>query len=152
MSGDLKCGWEPLESVAADPAIHDLLDEQWREFKPLPGSRPAPNWRSVFMLERAGEYRVWTARNPELVGFIQFQFVVPGGHAGARYAVDVGWWLSGENKSIWQGLTLWRTALSALRGMDVTIVRGHEHSSKPLGAFFARLGMKPATIVYERAL
>ena len=103
-------------------------------------------------MEKAGGWRIWTARRDgELIGFIQWCFFSPLGFTGVAFAADQGWYFSpDERNGPWQALTMWREAETALRALGVEIMQSHENTLLPLKSFFRRLGMTPIAVVHQK--
>lgn len=144
-------GWESLESVAADPHWRSLIEQQWRDLANIP-DYPEPDYRQGFHWEKAGSYRIWTARQDQLVGFIQWQIIPPLGYRNRLWAFDCGHYVDPRSCDIWVWLAMWRSAEEALRALGVSVVRGHDNHKRPLKAAFRRLGYGPVSTYYQRVL
>ena len=70
MPDKLNCGWERLEFLLKEPGIRDLITEYFEELSPFTDIPLDIDWGRLLDQERAGIYRIWTARvNNTLAGF-----------------------------------------------------------------------------------
>jgi Acetyltransferase (GNAT) family len=102
------------------------------------------------VLEQAGLFRVWTAtENGRLVGFILFHIQPHLFHHRTLFAIDAGHYLDPSYRVIsWTGIKMWRSAIAALKELGVKVIVSHDSPSRPLSAFFRRLGFVPRSTLF----
>ena len=154
MVGAVTFGWETVAVLMADPALDSLILNQYEEFSHLKGRVPLTvDYERMALMEKAGVFRVWTARlDKELVGIIEFQ-IVPHLHSrNTLFAFDCGHYLDPSARAMWRFLKMWRSALMALRELGVEIVMAHDNAKHPIGSAFRRLGFAPDGSTWLKAL
>lgn len=149
-------GWQPIAEILDEPNLRELIEAYWEELSPLKDVAPlAPDFDQMMWLEDKGMHRVWTARSEEglLIGFIGFHLCRHLNYRTTLFAMDSGHYLDPlcRNED-WTGVRMWRSALDALKEIGVRVVIAHDNAARPLDAFFIRLGFKPRSKLFWRAL
>jgi hypothetical protein len=147
-------GWASVTDLLDEPNLRELAREQHEEFGGLPDTIPLDvDVEKMLALEKLGVFKVWTARQDDLlIGFIEFHVSPTLHHRTTLFAIDGGHYLLPEFRDIFVHIKMWRSALTALQGMGVAAVLAHDNPRRPLGAFFRRLGFDPGGSLYFKVL
>ena len=146
----LDCGWERLEFLLTEPSIRDLITGYWEELSPIPHMKLDIDWQRLLDQERAGIYRIWTARvNGTLAGFVAFYVQTHSHYRTALVAIDGGHYLDPAFRDKGMvGWRMWRSAKAALIEEGVSFVMTHDNAKRPLMPFFLALGFEPLSTMW----
>lgn len=154
--GALSFGWETVRAILDEPNLRELIVSYWQELSPIKETAALdPDFDRMLWLEKQGLFRVWAARNESgtLIGFIEFQIMPHLNYKSTLFAFDMGHFLDpvyrGEG---WVGVKMWRSALCALKDLDVKVCIAHDSVTHSLEAFWLRLGFEKQSDVYWRVL
>jgi hypothetical protein len=141
----IRCRWEPLATLLAEPNAADLIRAYADELGFLP--EPVdPDWDAMAAMEARGEYRIWACRvDGTLAGYIAFQIVPHLDYRGVLMAFVPQHYLSSHfrDKSDRLGWRMWRSAMPALRDVGVRYLMPHDSSRHSLLPFMLALGARP---------
>ena len=85
----LSFGWERLEFLLKEPNLRDLLTAYWQELSVIKHLPLDIDWAHFLEQERAGIYRIWTARvNGTFAGFVSFYVKTHPYYRSVLMAVD----------------------------------------------------------------
>ena len=146
----LTCGWERLEFLLKEPGIRDLITEYFEELSPFTDIPLDIDWGRLLDQERAGIYRIWTARvNDTLAGFAAFYIQTHMYYRTVLSAVDAGHYLDPAFRDKGMvGWRMWRSAKAALIEEGVSFVMTHDNAKRPLMPFFLALGFEPLSTMW----
>ncbi len=146
----LNCGWERLEFLLKEPGIRDLITGYWEELSPIPHLRLDIDWGRLLDQERAGIYRIWTARvNGTLAGFAAFYIQTHMYYRTVLAAIDAGHYLDPAFRDKGMvGWRMWRSAKAALIEEGVQFIMTHDNAKRPLMPFFLALGFEPLSTMW----
>lgn len=143
--------FEPmLVSGSADLQILDRLHGEHTQ-----GDRPRGyDYDSYVRLERAGQYKIWVARDDGAsIGFVSY-FIRFNPHYGPGWKTGLHdlWYVDPPYRSGFVPMTLWRAAEYGLRALGVrSIMHGmsakHDHA-----AVLERAGYRKIETVYEKVI
>lgn len=150
----LTFAWESVVDLFEEPNARELVLAQYEELDGLKDKIPLdPDFARMRQLEQAGLYKIWAARRDGLlVGFIEFTITTTLHHRTTKVAMDGGYFLHPAFCDIWTLGKMWRSAEAELRDMGCMLVMSHDNPSRPLPAFFKRLGYQPAGALYVKVL
>jgi hypothetical protein len=106
-------------------------------------------------LEAEGIFKAFVARQDRLmVGFIVFHVFPNMQHKSSLWAYDSGHYIAPEfcDNAAWDWLAMWRAAETALRGMGVRVIMGHDNAIRPMEPAFKRLGYKARSRLYLKVI
>jgi len=144
-------GWEPLETILAEPNIRELLTSYWAELSPVKHLPLDVDWPRLLEWERQFVYRVWVARvNGTMAGFISFIVQPHYLHKNTMFAVDYGHYLAPAFRDTGEmvGARMWRSAKAALIEGGVEVCFLHDNARRPLSPFFLALGARPFSAMW----
>ncbi len=146
----LNCGWERLEFLLKEPGIRDLITEYFEELSPFTDIPLDIDWGRLLDQERAGIYRIWTARvNNTLAGFAAFYVQTHMYFRTRVIAVDAGHYLSSEFRNNGRiGYKMWKSAMVALKEEGAMAIMAHDNACRPLMPFFLSLGLEPLSTMW----
>ena len=151
----IRCSWQPLAEVLAEPNAIDMIRDYAEELSPLRDIEPVnPDWERISRLESDGLYHLWAARaNNTLAGFISFLVMPHHNYRNTLFAFDYGHYLSPafRNTPGRLGLHMWRSVENPLRGMGVRFIMVHD-GMRSLMPFFLYLGYEPRGGMYWKYL
>jgi len=152
----IRCSWQPLAEVLAEPNAIDMIRDYWEELSPEKDSVPLdPDWGLLKRLECEGVYKIWTARvDGTLAGFISFFIQPHHNYKSTLMGFDAGHFLSPayRNSPGRVGFKMWRTAEAGLRAIGVAQVMIHDNAARPLLPFFLGMGYTPRSVIYWKSL
>ena len=151
--------WEPMSRLLDEPNVGDLLHGHWEEVGVHKDQMPLdPDFERYVELNEAGLYRVWTARDGDmLAGYIGW-FVQPHlHHRRTLTAVQDLYLLSPSHRRGLAGYHMFTSAFDALRDLGVKrviggTVTGFEPDRGGLSRVFERLGFENTELVWSRML
>ena len=155
--------FDTLGQALADGA-EDLVSFNWLEVEHFQDVLPLDvDWPKLLMLERAGVYRVITARSKgKLVGYNGYFVQPPIRHKTSLWAVNDTLYVDPEHRTSTLGVRLLKDSEALLRALGVkAITQGnvwpddHSTSGKArarFGALLCRMGYLPAENVYVKLL
>jgi acetyltransferase (GNAT) family protein len=144
-------GWEPIETILAEPNIRELLVAYWTELSPIKHIPLDIDWPRVIAWERQQIFRVWTARvDGTLAGFITFLIQPHFLHRHTLFALDHGHYLAPAFRSTEHrvGARMWWTAKAALKEAGVRVAFIHDNALHPLSPFFLGIGARPFSAMW----
>lgn len=151
----IRCAWQPLAEVLAEPNAIDMIRDYAEELSPLRDKVPlAPDWPRMAELEKAGIYKLWSCRvDGTLAGYISF-LVMPHHHyRDTLFALDQGHYLAPAYRSTPGriGLKMWRSVEPALRDLGVKWIMAHD-GQRSLLPFFLALDYHPRSVLFWKEL
>jgi len=149
--GKVTFGWEPLETILAEPNIRDLLTSYWEELSPVKHLPLDVDWPRLLDWERQFIYRVFVARvNGTLAGFISFIVQPHFLHRNTLFAVDQGHYLAPAFRDTGEmvGIRMWRAAKAALIEEGVEVAFLHDNALRPLSPFLLAIGARPFSAMW----
>lgn len=151
----VRCGWEKLAAVLAEPNARDMIEAYVEELSPLRDAIPVdPDWGRLAALEAEGLYKLWACRvDGTLAGFISFLIMPHHNYAGTLFAFDQGHFLAPafRNAPDRIGLKMWRSVEPALRELGVKWVMVHD-GQRSLLPHFLHLGYSPRSVLHWKEL
>ena len=149
----IRCGWEPLKRVLAEPNAADMIRAYSDELSPL--DEPCdPDWDRLMGMEAEGFYRLWACRvDSTLAGFISFYIAPHHNYRKILFALDNGHYLSPQyrNDPGQVGLKMWRSVEPALRELGIRWIMAHD-GQRSLLPYFLHLGYQPRSTLYWKEL
>ena len=123
-----------------------MLTAYWQELSVIKHLPLDIDWAHFLEQERAGIYRIWTARvNGTFAGFVSFYVKTHPYYRSVLMAVDGGHFLAPAFRATESmvGARMWRTAKAALIEEGVQVGMLHDNALRPLSPFFLALGARP---------
>ena len=150
----IRCSWQPLATVLAEPNAADLIRAYADELSPL--DEPCdPDWEAMARMEARGEYRIWACHvDGTLAGYIGFQILTHLDWRGTLFAFTPQHYLSSayRDRSDMLGWRMWKSAMPALRELGVKYIMPHDSAKRSLLPFMLALGAKPIGCFYLKEL
>jgi len=150
----IRCGWEKLAKVLAEPNAADMIRAYAEELSPLRDLAPVdPDWDRLARLEAGGCYRLWAARvDGTLAGFISFFLMPHHNYRSLLMAQDGGSYIAPQFRGKGMvGFRMWRSAEPALRKLGVRYIMAHD-GQRPLLPFMLALGYEPRGTLFWKIL
>ena len=155
----VRFGWEPVTRLIAEPNAPDLLQEHYAALGVYKDKlKLNVAWKHLAAAEAAGNFRIWAARDDDLlVGYLGLWIIRHGHFEGTVLAVEDSFLLSAPYRKGWTGIRMLTEAVEALRELGVGLVIIHEkvHFAEErggLGKIYRRLGFDHIDNLWSKML
>jgi GNAT superfamily N-acetyltransferase len=155
----VKFGWEPVDTLIAEPNAADLLREHYEALGVHKEKLKLDvAWGALSAAEAEGRFRVWTARDDGLLaGYLGLWIIRHGHFQETLMAVEDSFLLSAPYRKGWTGIRMLKEVIAALREMGVGLLIIHEKvhfvaARGGLGKLYRRLGFYHSDNLWSKVL
>ena len=146
----IKFSWEEFnEDLKSE--IQPLLFSHWEEIAHYRDLPLKPHWGFYHTSQKIGMLRVYTVRNPGLIGYGVYM-VSPSAHYSVLQANQDILYIDPEFRGGTLGYRFIKWCDKQLRKEDVTLVMQHVKLKHDFGTMLERIGYEPLDKIYVRRL